>query len=709
MRRLACALATALCLAAPAIGQINQADAPAILVADQVYVTPDRKLVAQGQVEAYQGDTKLTASRIEYDQESGQLRIEGPIRIEDARGVIVLASAAELDDTLQNGLLTGARIVFNEQVQLASTQMARSGGRYSQLYKTAVTSCQVCDDDTPPLWSIRARRVIHDEVEKQLYFEGAQLRVLSVPIFYLPRLRLPDPTLKRARGFLIPEIQTTSQLGTGIKVPYFIPIGDHADLTLAPYYSPDTRTLDFRYRQAFWNGNIEFTGAITRDSLIPSDVRGYLFGSGSFDLENRFKLEFDISAASDDAYLKDYGISDLDRLRREILLTRSERDSFFGASLVDFTSLRENEDDSLLPTSIADVRYERRAFPTAIGGELRSTLIGHTHARGSSLDILGRDMSRATAELMYLRSALLPAGLRADMRAGIAGDLFGIRQDSTVPDSVGVITPQTAITLSRPMIRSGAGGTQLLEPVVQLAWSEPSGERVPNDESNLVEFDEGNLLALSRFPAEDRREEGLQLAYGVSWTHTPRSSSWGGHVSFGQVLRDRADPDFSQSSGLTGRSSDFLIAGQLLYGDDLALTARTIFDHDFDFAKAEVRGAWSATKGALSGSYLWLDADTMEGRSSDSHEVYLDGTYDLARHWTATANWRYDIADTQPTNAGIGLGYRNECVEVALSVNRRFTSSTTVEPSTVFGFTISLRGFGTADGAERYASTCQTS
>ena len=68
--------------------------------------------------------------------------------------------------------------------------MNRVNGRYSQLYKTAVTSCRICNDGTPPLWQIRARRVIHDQVENQLYFEGAQLRVKDVPIFYLPYLRL---------------------------------------------------------------------------------------------------------------------------------------------------------------------------------------------------------------------------------------------------------------------------------------------------------------------------------------------------------------------------------------------------------------------------------------------------------------------------------------------------------------------------------------
>ena len=50
MRRLACALATALWLSTPVSGQVSQSETPAILVADQVYVTPDRKLVAEGQV-----------------------------------------------------------------------------------------------------------------------------------------------------------------------------------------------------------------------------------------------------------------------------------------------------------------------------------------------------------------------------------------------------------------------------------------------------------------------------------------------------------------------------------------------------------------------------------------------------------------------------------------------------------------------------------
>ena len=186
---------------------------PAILVADQVFITQDRTLVAQGNVEAFQGQTRLRARAIRYNQQSGALEIEGPITISEGDDTLILADAAELEPDLQNGLLRGARLILDQQLQLAAQQIDRVDGRYSQLYKSAVTSCKVCQDGRPPLWQIRAKRVIHDQLEQQLYFDEASFRIRNVPIFYLPRLRLPDPTLERATGFLQPSLRTTSQLG----------------------------------------------------------------------------------------------------------------------------------------------------------------------------------------------------------------------------------------------------------------------------------------------------------------------------------------------------------------------------------------------------------------------------------------------------------------------------------------------------------------
>lgn len=685
-----------------------QETAPAVLVADEVVLTRDKVLIATGNVQVFQGDVGLTASRITYDQRGDLLQIDGPIRMQDGPDTVVLASAAELDRRLYRGILQSARMVIDQQLQLAAVQINRVDARYSQLYKTAVTSCRVCNDGRPPLWQIRARRVVHDREEKQLYFDGAQFLVGDVPILYFPRLRLPDPTLKRATGFLIPSIRSTSQLATGIKVPYFIRLGDHRDLTLTPYLSSKTRTLELRYRQAFRRGRITLEGAVSRDELRRSENRSYFFGNGAFDLRDGFKLTFDIETTSDDAYLRQYSYSGKDRLDSEIAVSRTRRDEFIQARAIHYQSLRTAEDNSLLPGNVIDTRYERRFFPAAFGGEIRLTLEGHAHRRKSTLDTLGRDVSRLHAGLHWQDTWTLAGGLRAQTRLGVVADAFRIAQDSSYPETSQQVIPQASLTLRYPMRQVSATGVrQFLEPVVQLAWSGDARVHVPNDESTLVEFDEGNLLSLSRFPAADRREYGSAVALGLNWARYD-PAGWEAHVSIGQILRDDSIGDFSATSGLGGTTSDFLLAGQIRTADGLALGGRFVFDESLDFAKAEMRGDWESDRVTLGGSYLWLTKDAAEGRTKAVSELTLDGDYRVDKHWTLNGKWRYDAADDRTARAGLGINYDNECVSVGLSAERRFSSSTSVEPETKFGFTIALKGFSARTGTERHRRSCNT-
>ncbi len=684
---------------------------PAMLVADQVFITPDRTLVAEGNVEAFQGDIRLRAQKITFDQTTGTLQIEGPIRIDQQGDITILATAAELDSDLRNGLLTGARMVFQQQLQLASLQMTRVSGRYTQLYKTAVTSCHVCEDGRPPLWQIRAERVTHDQQARQLYFESAQLRVLDVPVFYFPAIRLPDPSLERASGFLVPSIRSTSNLGTGVKAPYFFTLGPHRDLTLAPYISSSTQTLDVRYRQAFRRGRIEFNGAYTRDDLFSGEDRGYIFGEGQFDLPRDFRFTFDVKAVSDDAYLEDYGLPELDRLRSEAGLSRAKRDSLFRASLTHYKTLRTSEEQANIPSGIAEAFYQTRHHPALTGGELRLTLQGHGHRRSSSIDGTatdsnGRDLARLSADIDWRRSWRLGFGILAEWELGAAADAFRAYDDRFFNEEVTRLTPRSALTLRLPMSRREAGGaTQYLEPILQLGWRDEGGGNVVIEESRFVEFDQGNLLSLSRFPSTDAREDGLTLVYGANWArYAP--TGWQAYATAGQVLRSDGDDRFTKSSGLSGTSSDFLLAGQIKFGDGLALSTRGLLNGSLNFSKAELRGDWRTERSNLSGSYLWLGTDPDEDRAEESSELWVDGSYDLNPSWSASARLRYDISGARATRAGLGVAYSNECVTVDLSVNRRYTSTTSVEPTTDFGFTISLSGFSVKSGSKQYRRSC---
>lgn len=699
--------------------QLQGTAAPAMLIADRVYLDGPGKLVAEGNVEALRDDLRIRARRISYDQATGALSIEGPITLTgtgEQAEAIVLADSAQLDGDFRNGILTSARMMLGTQVQLAARQMARVDDRYNQLYKTTVSSCKVCNDGKPPLWQIRAQRVVHDEDTRQLYFDHATFEIYGLPVFYLPYLRLPDPTQERVTGFLFPTIKRNSQLGTGLKMPYFITLGETRDLLLTPYISGVTKTLEYRYRQAFGNGALSFSGAFSKDTLDDRDLRGYVQTAGTFFLDRDLVLRFNIAAISDDAYLSDYGYSDTDRLKSEIALSRAKRDEWMRGALVHYHTLRETEENATIPSIIGEVEYERRFFPETMGGEFRLGLQAHSHFRysddntdGSDPDDItdGRDVSRLNVMADWRRSYTLLAGLRAEAMAGLAIDSFHTVQDSVLPERQTGVVPMTAVTLRWPLQRvDGRGAVTIIEPVAQLAWSGGTALNVANDESTRTEFDEGNLLGLTRFASPDRREHGWRAAYGATISQYD-PSGWSSRLVLGQIVQDDPDPSFNQSSGLTGTYSNLLVAGQIQAPNGWSLSGRGLFDNGLSVTKTSARAGWVNERAAFGATYVWLGPDEAVDRASVISEWTVDGSYRFNENWEVDGNIRYDVASDSPATAGLGVTWSNECVDVTIAASKNFTSSSVVTPSTDISFTIGLRGFSAQTSSASYAGGCR--
>ncbi|MFN4153255.1 MAG: LPS-assembly protein LptD [Paracoccaceae bacterium] len=709
LRRLAATIATVgLLTLTPA--QTTLAQDMAALVANSVRIDAGGQLIAEGGVEVfYQGRT-LRAARIVYDRAGDRLIITGPIVLVDGSNTILVASQAELAADLTEGVLTSARLVLNRELQLAANQIQRIGGRYTQLDNAVASSCKICDT-APPLWEIRARRVIHDQQERQIYFDHAQFRVSGLPIVYFPRLRMPDPTLARTSGFLMPDVRTTSGLGTGVKLPYFLTLGPYRDLTITPYLSTKSaRTVELRYRQAFATGTIELNGALSRDQLVPGKTRHYLTATGEFRLPRAFRLTFDGILVSDPAYLLDYGLPAADRLTSRIEVSRTRRNEHISGRLIGIRSIRAGEANSTLPTIITDMTYHRRFSGGPLGGEAGLRFQTHGHYRSSTdpsdpdgvagpLPAFGRDVSRASLRLNWRRNWDLPLGMTASTLGEVSADAYRIGQDDSFGGSHSRLHGGVAVELRWPWAKAGANGTgHVIEPVVQFVWAPKGTESLPNEDSILVEFDEGNLFAINRYPGSDATERGGRINVGLTYTRVD-PAGWTLSTALGRVLRTEDLGQFSTASGLDGRRSDWLAAAQLTLPMGMGITQRLLIDDNLKMTKSETRLALAGERYGLSGSYVFLGADPLEDRPADIAELAFDGSYKVNEVWTARAQARYDIEAKRANRAGLGLQFRNECVSVDLSLSRRFTSSTSVKPTTDFGLSVDLVGFGAGTSA----------
>lgn len=663
----------------------------ASLFADSIGIDGESRIIAEGDVQIFFEDSTLNAARLIYDRAGDRLQIEGPILLVQGERTVILASDAELSGDLRTGILRSARLVLDQQLQIASAEINNVDERYTVLTRSVASTCKVCADNLTPIWEIRADRVIRDALERQIYFDNAQIRFGGVPIFWVPRLRLPDPSLSRATGFLFPEVRTLSDIGAGVRIPYFFQIGERADLTIAPYIATNATTLEARYRQTFRRGRLSFESAISNDSISDEGTRAYLFGEGEFLLPAQYLLTFDAELISDRTYLLEYDYSEKDRLDSELAIGRVRNDETILASVTSFRTLREDDQPiaDQLPFGQIRLDFSRRIPTGPLGGEAWIRAQSLSVARESNTPILGRDMTRSGISLDWRRDWTLGPGVIVEAQAGLQTDIYSIEQDPTFADVDIRQTKRAALSFRWPHARNENGARSVLEPVVQIAWAETNGVAVPNEDSTLVELDEGNLFSFSRFPGEDGVETGLRLNLGATyWTFFEDGRRMG--FALGRVIRSDDISLFSEGTGLDGAQSDWLASVHLDLGNGLSVASRGLFDNAFEFSRNETRLAWMAPRGALGATYVYAIEDPANGRDDALAELGFDGRYDFSDRWSGFADSRYDFVAQQLQSAGLGLTFETDCISMAFTVSRRFTEASGVEPLTDFGIIVSL-------------------
>ena len=684
------------------------------LIADEIKINQAGELVASGAVTVWYEDRKVTASSITYASQNDKLIIRGPIRIIDNQSTMILGDQAELSEDLKVGIIKSAKIILGYQVQIAAAKVLQKDARYSEAFNIAATSCHVCLNKTP-LWQIRARKIVQDKFEKQIYFEHAQLRVLDIPVFYLPFMRLPDPSLKRATGLLAPKLKTSSVLNTGIKIPYFIRLNKHKDFTITPFYSPKTKTIEYRYRQAYTSGFMLIEGALTRDALIPSKNRGYILSDTSLILQNGYNLGIQLQAVSDPSYLFEYDFAQLDRLNTKLELSRSMRYQNSEVKLSNYHSLRENENNATQPTLVAEGAIESRLNPDMIKGEigleanfLKSYRYSDLNNDGPDSDTLvdGYDTTRLSLLSNWDHGWEIANGIILHFENEFGLSQYYVQQHADIGPKATRMFGVGAVGLRWPWYRINSnGGIGIVEPQIQLVRSVSSNTAVPNDDSTQVEFDEGNLFRLNRAPGLDLIENGSRLNVGLAGSQFMDSGSnlsW----KIGRVLRSEALSTFPSGSGLSNSISDWLLATNFQQKNGIELINRALIASDGVVTKSETSLKVNRNQHQIRATHVELTKDSNISQNQSLSSMALEWNYNLNSNWRSDSKFQFDSNIGRLSKLELGLRYENECVNVDLSSSRSFSTSSTLIDKTDFTLSVELTGFSSSDRKNAKSHKC---
>ncbi|HEU0222768.1 MAG TPA: LPS assembly protein LptD [Paracoccaceae bacterium] len=660
-------------------------DLPVALIADEVvYDSVARRLVARGSVQVFYGERTLTADEIVYDAASDRIIATGRLVLRNPDGSTLYADYAELDAELRDGLLRSARAVLAQRFKIAAVQAERVGGRYNVLGKAVFSTCEVCPEAPVPLWRIRARRVVHDELMKTIHYEDATFDVAGVPVFYLPYFRHPDPTLERSTGFLVPIFKASDIYGYGLKTPFYWAIDPSSDATITPFVTTDEGViLEGEYRRRFTAGYLELAGSAKyEEDRRDRPFRGHLTGDGYYYVTDTVFGRFDANFVSDDGYLSDFDYSNVDRLTSEAAIASYREDGYWELGTAYFQSLRTGEGVGSIPFALPEFDLRETWDDALLGGTLGLTVNGVGLKRTG-----GQDVVRGTALVDWDRSWTTAQGLLLRGFAEARFDAFRVWDSRELPNELRTrFTPLVGLESRFPLIRADEGATHIIEPIAQVIWSEPTGDQalLPNEDSLLVEFDETNLFDTSRFAGYDVIEPGLRANLGLRYERLD-VDGWSFGLLAGRVLRTESEPVLAGTTGLAEALSDYVGAFTLSYPPHVNLVSRVLVRDDFTLDRNELRLDLAYAEATFSGSYVYLSEDVLGGAFTEREEATGQATYQLSPNWSVGGEMTYDIGTGRFVRAGAVITYGNECVEVDFSVARRFTRSNRVNASTSVG------------------------
>ena len=434
-------------------------NAEMLLESDELIYDNDQNTVtARGSVRIDYDGNKIVAEEVVYDRTTGRLIARGDVELIDPDGTITSAQEVDVTDDFSDGFANALRVETPEKTYFGAESASRREDNITTFNNGVYTACEPCEEtpERAPIWRVKSQKIVWNAKEKTIRFKNPRFELFGLPIAYLPYFATADHTVKRKSGFLFPGFKSSSDLGVGVTIPYYLALDPTYDLTLwGTYYTKQGFLGQAEWRQRFDNGEYsvkiagikqqspeEFlAGRVGRGyANDPTEFRGMVGTKGRFEINPRWTFGWDVLYQTDKSFAFTYDIGGYEQYRRpsEVYLTGLNDRNFFDLRAMRFHvqeaildrnaagDLQPRARDPRQPWVLPSLDYTKTLDEPVAGGELRfdlnarslhrDTLDAPPNAPGgfgrtTRLPGIDGNSSRMTAEVEWKRQLVTETGL----------------------------------------------------------------------------------------------------------------------------------------------------------------------------------------------------------------------------------------------------------------------------------------------------------
>ncbi len=567
----------------------------------------------------------------------------------------------------------------------------------SKFSKSVFTICDYRENNKCPPWSLQANQMTHDQNKKTVYYDNAVIKFYDIPIFYIPKLSHPDPSVDRRSGFLTPSFTDTRNLGPSVSVPYYWTLGKNKDFTLSSrLFSSEHPLFLGEYRQAYNRANLILDFGYTEgynntsSTKIPGS-KSHIFSSfvKNFKGKNNSKnvLQLKTQNISQDKYLKLYRIkSNLvdyneDTLENSLDFTHEDENLFFGFKMASYETIKTISDDKyeyILPEMI----LSKNLFSNNNFGSLdfQSNLKVHNFETNKLTKFLVNDLDWKFKEFKFL------SGIQTKLLGNLKNVNYESKnvaeyKDEFTNEFFGAAGILNEIDLYK---KTNNNSNQILTPKFLLRYA-PGHMR---KEANGARLNHLNVFSLDRLNSFNNFENGLSAAIGFDYELKQNDKKL--DLSIAQIINKRENKQMPKTTSLNQKLSDVVGASNLEINDNFKINYNFSLDQnlkDLNYNEIGSNIAFNSIKFDL--SYL------KEQKHIGNQEYFKSGLkYEKGDNGLLTFNTKRNLITSSAEYYNLSYEYINDCLRAGLVFRREFYNDSEIEPEDSLMFKISFTPLG---------------
>ena len=455
--------------------------------------------------------------------------------------------------------------------------------------KSIFTLCDYRKNNKCPPWTIQSTEMLHNKKTKTIFHKNAVIKVYDIPIFYLPKLSHPDPTVDRRSGFLPPSFSDTQNLGSSISVPYFWAMGKDKDFTItSKLFLNENHLFMGEYRQAFEQSNAVFDFGYTQgyketSATKNSGGKSHFFGEFTKIFSNNDKsdtnLKIKTQNVSDDKYLKLYRIkSDIvdynqNNIENSLSFSHESSNYFLGLDTSVYETLKENYNDKyeyILP----EITFDRNLLSNNFLGniDLQSNFKIHNYDTNKTTKFLVNDFD------WNLRSYNFNSGIQSKLLGKIKNVNYSAKnienlKGETTNELYGAVGYLSEINLQKG---DKDGLLHFLKPKILLRYA--PGQMRRELEGSRLKPD--SIFSLDRLSNINNFESGLSATIGFDYNFISDDKEL--NFSGGQIISEKENKNMPDITSLNEKLSDFVGAVNFKIKENFGINYDFSIDQNFD-------------------------------------------------------------------------------------------------------------------------------